>query len=130
MTERMKQKRFYKLILFFVLLVMCLLNSQTIGNSFSVQGSSSSIVRLKITKSIKNFKTNTIKDSKPNPTERMIVVISEGRHGIGSSLQDDNTFIQQNRTNKYESQTVLYCKSRNIDMPLNLGTTTRQILRI
>lgn len=130
MTERMKQKRFYKLILFFVLLVMCLLNSQTIGNSFSVQGSSSSIVRLKITKSIKNFKTNTIKDSKPNSTERMIVVISEGRHGIGSSLQDDNTFIQQNRTNKYESQTVLYCKSRNIDMPLNLGTTTRQILRI
>ena len=130
MTERMKQKRFYKLILFFVLLVMCLLNSQTIGNSFSVQGSSSSIVRLKITKSIKNFKTNTIKDSKPNPTERMIVVISEGRHGIGSSLQDDNTFIQQNRTNKYESKTVLYCKSRNIDMPLNLGTTTRQILRI
>lgn len=130
MTERMKQKRFYKLILFFVLLVMCLLNSQTIGNSFSIQGSSSSIVRLKITKSIKNFKTNTIKDSKPNPTERMIVVISEGRHGIGSSLQDDNTFIQQNRTNKYESQTVLYCKSRNIDMPLNLGTTTRQILRI
>ena len=126
----MNQKRFYKLILFFVLLVICLLNSQTIGNSFSVQGSSSSIVRLKITKSIKNFKTNTIKDSKPNPTERMIVVISEGRHGIGSSLQDDNTFIQQNRTNKYESQTVLYCKSRNIDMPLNLGTTTRQILRI
>lgn len=109
---------------------MCLLNSQTIGNSFSVQGSSSNIVRLKITKSIKDFKTNTIKDSKPNPTERMIVVISEGRHGIGSSLQNDNTFIQQNRTNKYESQTVLYCKSRNIDMPLNLGTTTRQILRI
>ncbi len=130
MTEGMKQRRFYKLVLFFALFVVCLLNSQTIGNSFSVQGSSSSIVRLKITKSIKNFKTNTIKDSKPNPTERMNLVISEGRHGIGGSMQDDNTFIHQNKTNKYEKQTVLYCKLRNIDMPLSLGTTTRQILRI
>jgi hypothetical protein len=126
----MKQKLLYKLLLFFVLFVICLFNSQTIGNSFSVQGTPSSIVRLKISKSIKDVRHNNIISSHQNQNKQMELVISESRHGLGGPLYKYNSCAQQNKINKYEQTTALCCKIKNIDKAICQNTTTRQVLRI
>ena len=57
--------------------VICLFNSQTIGNSFSVQGTPSSIVRLKISKSIKDVRHNNITSSHQNQNKQIRIYHTE-----------------------------------------------------
>lgn len=126
----MKYKTLKKVALFLILFVVCMFSSHTIGNSFSVQGTPSSIVRLKIAKSIKLAKTNNITDSQQSQKGQMNVLISERRQGFGGSSQDDESFLQQNKINKYEQKIELLNKNEINNKPVYQTLAMRQILRI
>ena len=106
----MKYKTLKKVALFLILFVVCMFSSHTIGNSFSVQGTPSSIVRLKIAKSIKLAKTNNITDSQQSQKGQMNVLISERRQGFGGSSQDNDSFVEQNKINsiRYDIYLEMY----------------------
>lgn len=126
----MKYKTLKKVALFLILFVVSMFSSHTIGNSFSVQGTPSSIVRLKIAKSIKLAKTNNITDSQQSQKGQMNVLISERRQGFGGSSQDDESFLQQNKINKYEQKIELLNKNEINNKPIYQTLAMRQILRI
>ena len=105
-------------------------SSHTIGNSFSVQGTPSSIVRLKIAKSIKLAKTNNITDSQQSQKGQMNVLISERRQGFGGSSQDNDSFVEQNKISKSEQKIALFDKKEINNKPIWKTTTMRQVLRI
>lgn len=105
-------------------------SSHTIGNSFSVQGTPSSIVRLKISKTIKSANTNSITNAQQTQKGQMIVLLSERRQGFGGSSQDDESFLQQNKINKYEQKIELLNKNEINNKPVYQTLAMRQILRI
>lgn len=105
-------------------------SSHTIGNSFSVQGTPSSIVRLKISKTIKSANTNSIINAQQTQKGQMIVLLSERRQGFGGSSQDDESFLQQNKINKYEQKIELLNKNEINNKPIYQTLAMRQILRI
>jgi hypothetical protein len=105
-------------------------SSHTIGNSFSVQGTPSSIVRLKIAKSIKIAKTNNITDSQQSQKGQMNVLISERRQGFGGSSQDNDSFVEQNKINKLEQKIALFDKKEINNKPICQTSAMRQVLRI
>lgn len=105
-------------------------SSHTIGNSFSVQGTPSSIVRLKISKTIKSANTNSITNAQQTQKGQMIVLLSERRQGFGGSSQDDESFLQQNKINKYEQKIELLNKNEINNKPIYQTLAMRQILRI
>lgn len=126
----MKYKTLKKVALFLILFVVCMFSSHTIGNSFSVQGTPSSIVRLKIAKSIKLAKTNNITDSQQSQKGQMNVLISERRHGFGGSSQDNDSFVEQNKINKLEQKIALFDKKEINNKPICQTSAMRQVLRI
>lgn len=128
--ERMKERRCYRFMLFFVLFVICLLNSHTVGNSFAVQGSPSGIVRLKISKSIKGFKVFSLNDLKRVQRTQMNLAISENRQVTATSPHNDNVYLSQSKTNKYEQIVDLYRKEKNTQNLRYLFVSTKQVLRI
>ena len=105
-------------------------SSHTIGNSFSVQGTPSSIVRLKISKTIKSANTNSITNAQQTQKGQMIVLLSERRQGFGGSSQDDESFLQQNKINKYEQKIELLNKNEINNKPIYQTLAMRQVLRI
>ena len=105
-------------------------SSHTVGNSFSVQGTPSSIVRLKIAKSIKLAKTNNITDSQQSQKGQMNVLISERRQGFGGSSQDNDSFVEQNKINKLEQKIALFDKKEINNKPICQTSEMRQVLRI
>lgn len=126
----MKNKSLYKVAFFFMVFVLCMISSYKVGNSFSVQGTPSSIVRLKISKSIKLVNNNNITDSQQTQKGQMIVLLSERRQGFGGSSQGDESFLQQNKINKYEQKIELFNKNEINNKPICQTLATCQILRI
>jgi hypothetical protein len=60
----------------------------------------------------------------------MIVLLSERRQGFGGSSQDDESFLQQNKINKYEQKIELLNKNEINNKPIYQTLAMRQILRI
>lgn len=128
--KKMKSKIFRNVAVFLVIFILCMFSSHTIGNSFSVQGTPSSIVRLKISKTIKSANTNSIINAQQTQKGQMIVLLSERRQGFGGSSQDDESFLQQNKINKYEQKIELLNKNEINNKPIYQTLAMRQILRI
>lgn len=128
--KKMKSKIFRNVAVFLVIFILCMFSSHTIGNSFSVQGTPSSIVRLKISKTIKSANTNSITNAQQTQKGQMIVLLSERRQGFGVSSQDDESFLQQNKINKYEQKIELLNKNEINNKPIYQTLAMRQILRI
>lgn len=126
----MNQKPYCRALLLLILFVVCLFNSQTVGNSFSLQGKPSGIVRLKITKSIKSVKNNSITDQQQSQKEKMNLAISERRQGLGGSSNDCNSYLSNSKVNRYEQIVDLYRKDKNTASLNYLYISSKQVLRI
>lgn len=125
----MRQKSIHNLILFLFVFVVSILNSQTIGNSFALHGTPSSIIRLTISKSIKPNKQDKITDSQQEKKKQMDLAISENRK-IGGSQQNDNSCVYQNKINRLFQTIDLYNRTKNTLILVCKATNNRQILRI
>lgn len=126
----MKSKIFRNVAVFLVIFILCMFSSHTIGNSFSVQGTPSSIVRLKISKTIKSANTNSITNAQQTQKGQMNVLISERRQGFGGSSQDNDSFVEQNKINKLEQKIALFDKKEINNKPICQTSAMRQVLRI
>ena len=128
--KKMKSKIFRNVAVFLVIFILCMFSSHTIGNSFSVQGTPSSIVRLKISKTIKSANTNSITNAQQTQKGQMNVLISERRQGFGGSSQDNDSFVEQNKINKLEQKIALFDKKEINNKPICQTSAMRQVLRI
>ncbi|MBO7277012.1 MAG: hypothetical protein J6U84_03520 [Bacteroidales bacterium] len=126
----MKNRKYSNILLFLLLFVICLFESQTIGNSFALQGTPSGIMRLKICKSIKGFKTYNFNDFHKTKKAQFAIVVSQNRQLTGGSPNDDNTYISSHKANKYEQIVDLYRKENNTQNLRYLTIGYKQVLRI
>ncbi len=127
----MKNRRCSRILLFLLLFVICLFESQTIGNPFALSQTPSGIVRLKIAKSLKSgFKTYNLNDLHKTQKSQIALAITENRQINASSSNNDNVYFSQNRTNKYEQIVDLYRKENNTQNLRYLTISSKQVLRI
>lgn len=126
----MGNKTYKKVVFFLVLFVLCMFSSHTIGKSFSVQGTPSSIVRLKISnKTIKGVKNNSITDANQHQKGYLNLVVTERRQTLGGGAQDNDSFFEQDKINKFEHNLALCHKVKTTSKPISFSATIK-VLRI